>query len=550
MSEDSFDWLGGDVDADADEFIPAPNRSLHTNYLIDILGGMFYSILGVSLGLRLMLYAFGADPYVLGLSLNVILMSITVGSLLFIVLAILRDALTLMVINMRLIENSESNTKLQKLAMLSVWILCCMYWLRYVKIVYGYQFDIARRIFVAALITSIAYSVTTLAIAYFETFFMKRTLHSKLDDVKKSERILCAMKNYRYDISESVSMATPECSCKDMFCFRMASAENAPRGRSGECEEGFHKFAGGLRINPPELHGVMDSKTLARDVFVRASKGKEELSFDDFSVIFPSVQDALNAFAFFDSNNDRMISKKEFQSTIVYFYMERVNLERNVKRAEDFIRVIANTLISVVFACLCFTYMIVFGIPLKELLALALSGALAFNLVASGIVSDVYYNFMMLISHQFDVGDDVVVDGVDYKVYEFGLSNTSLVGENGGKIKLLNSDLWKKNLINMTRAPEKIIVFNFELDPNIEVDTFMRFKVKIHEFVKSRPFDYDDSFSLQAKTEGFTSIDVLSCLMILKCKGYKNKSKKFLLRVEMTTFLRSLIAVMGIAAPK
>lgn len=546
MAEERFRWFEEDLDIEIEDFVSSPTKKSNINYLIDGLGGIFYPIFVLSLVARIMTYVFGLDPSVLTVKLNVVFLSMMVVSLLFILLAVIRGVITFVILNLGFVGNYEPYIKLHKLIMVSAWFGCCIYWFKFVKLEYDCDFALICKVFISGMITSVAYSVTTIIIIYFESFFLKKTLKSKLNDVQKSERIVYAMKNYRYDISESTETATPECSCKDLFCFRTTgrSSGSALQARSGE--EGFHLFTGGLQINPPELHGAIDAKTLARDVFHKASGDKEILSFDDFGAIFPSTQDALNAFSFFDSNNDRVISKKEFHDTIIYFYMERVNLEKSIKRAEDFVDVIANALNISVFVFLCFAYLIIFGIPLKELLALALSSALALNFVASGIAADLYYNFMMLISHQFDIGDDVIVDGTDYKVYEFGLTNTSLIGENGGKVKLLNSDLWKKNLINMTRAPEKIIVFNFDLDPNIKMEEFIAFKSKIHDFVSAKAFDYDNAFSIQAKTENFTSIDVLSCAMILKCKSYKNKSKKFILRVEMTTFLRSLIAEMNL----
>lgn len=545
MAKDEFRWLEGDQEVEAEGFVPSPNRTSNISYMIDAVGNMFYSVFALSLAARIVTYVFGLDPSILGVRLNVVLLSMVVVSLLFIVLAVIRGVITFVMLTLGFIESSEPYMKLHKLIMVSGWFACSIYWLKFVRLEYDCDFVVVTKIFVSGLITSVAYSMTTIVTIYFESFFLKRTLRSKLNDIQKSERIVFAMKNYRYDISEPTETATPECSCTDIFCFRTGTRrpDNVAMRSS---EEGFHLFTSGLQINPPELHSVVDAKTLARDVFHKASSNGETLTFDDFNVVFPSTQDALNAFSFFDSNNDRVISKKEFHDTIVYFYMERVNLEKSIKRAEDFVDVMANALNVVVFVFLCFTYLIIFGIPLKELLALALSSALALNFVASGIAADLYYNFMMLISHQFDIGDDVTIDGVDYKVYEFGLTNTSLVGENGGKVKLLNSDLWKKNLINMTRAPEKIIVFNFDLDPNIQMEEFTAFRSRVHEFISARAFDYDDGFSIQAKAESFTSIDVLNCAMIVKCKTYKNKSKKFVLRVEMTTFLRSLIAEMDI----
>ncbi|AFN83940.1 hypothetical protein EROM_101250 [Encephalitozoon romaleae SJ-2008] len=546
MEKDDFRWLEGDGETEAEEFTPAPSRTSSVNYIIDSTGGIFYSVFVISLVARLITYVFGLNPYAFGLDFNLILLSTIVISLLFILLSIARETITFMGLTLGIVENSDVYAKIQRLVMVSVWFGASLYWVNYVRMAYGYDLNIPRKVLVSGMITCIAYSIISVVMGYFESFFLKKTLSTKLSDVQGTERIVCAMKNYRYDVSESVSSRTPECSCKDVFCFRVSASIGSRESRKESREEGFHLFAGGLVINPPEIHGIMDAKTLARDVFTKASNGKDSLSFSDFSTIFPTPQDALNAFAFFDSSNERTISKKVFHDTMIHFYMERVNLEKNVMRAEKFISIVTSAINTVVAVFLCFIYLIIFGIPPKELLTLTLSGSLAFSFIASKIIPDLYRGFMMLTTHPFDVGDDVTIDGVDYRVYEFGLTSTSLIGENGGKIKFLNSDLWKKKLVNMTRAPEKIIMFNFNLNPDIKVEEFGRFKSLIHEFIRKRPFDYDDSFSIQAKTEGFSSIDVLSCTMILRCKNYKTKSKKFVLRIEMTSFLRSLVADMGI----
>jgi small-conductance mechanosensitive channel len=153
---------------------------------------------------------------------------------------------------------------------------------------------------------------------------------------------------------------------------------------------------------------------------------------------------------------------------------------------------------------------------------------------------------MVLLSHPFDIGDDVIVDGVDYKVHKIGLVSSTFLGANGGKVKFLNSALWKKSVINMTRAPEKIIVFNFNLDPNLSIDTFRLLKMKIHEYLRRRPFDYYETFSLEASSESATNVNILSCSLILKCKSYKTKSKKFHLRVEATKVLKETFEELSI----
>lgn len=240
---------------------------------------------------------------------------------------------------------------------------------------------------------------------------------------------------------------------------------------------------------------------------------------------------------FFDTSNEKEISKKDFRDTIVSFFAERMNLERNIEIAEKFVDIVGDVLYTAMFGFLILAYLVIFGIPLRDLLAFALSSALVLHFLISGLATDLYFNIVFVLSHPFDVGDDVIVDGVDLKVFEIGLSNTSFLGSNGGKIKYLNSSLSQKNIINMTRAPEKKMVFQFTLDPYISTDVYQKLCNNVSEFLNIHHFDFIEKFSLESTSENFVAIDKLNCRLVLQCRSYKTRAKKFYLRVEFSKFL-------------
>ncbi|EOB13355.1 hypothetical protein NBO_80g0018 [Nosema bombycis CQ1] len=544
--DDAFNWFESELEIETEDFNTERRPKTTFSMIYDFICIRANQLFPIFFIARVVWWVFGlSDTEMLGVRITTFLTSLSVSFGSLVVINVAMKTTTYILLNLSKDSDFEPFLGLYRLYSTMIWCVVNVYWLDFIKCAILYNYKVYKNIFIAGLITLIAYTISGILMIYFDRYFLTKTLNDKLREVEKTERLLSVMKSFRYEIYSSDSIGTPQCSCTDIFCLGDIDVfEEGGSNRRG-LEEIDSKVSY-LSVSHPELHSVPDAKTLARDVFYKASSDGDTLSFDDFSSIFPSTQVAINAYIYFDNGEDKKITKKTFHDTIIQFYMERVNLEKSIYRAEDFVNVVSNIFNIIILIILFLIYLVIFGIPLKELLALALSSALALNFIASGMAGDLYNNFMMLLSHQFDIGDEVIVDGVEYKVYEFGLTSTSLIGENGGKIKFLNSDMWKKTLVNMTRAPEKILVFKFQLNPNIDNRTFFHFKNRIYNFVQHKKFDFYDTFSLHSNSEGCTGLDFLNCVLVLKCKTFKNKAKKFTLRVEMTNWLRNTIEDMNI----
>ncbi|KAL6121930.1 hypothetical protein NUSPORA_01086 [Nucleospora cyclopteri] len=396
----------------------------------------------------------------------------------------------------------------------------------------------------SGVITCIVLIFSDIILQKFSLYFINKSVRSKIKETNQTENILRRLESFRYDNSNTNSDSTSsQLGCFDVFTINICGFNR----RNGNQEFDPDSFIlGDLKINPPVLKNVNHAIDLAKDVFLKASHGKDELSFDDFAVIFTKPEIALKAFAFFDSDHDRSISKKEFRNTILFFYKARVWLEQSISANKDFAIIISRIWYLFVDLSLIIIYLVVFGIPLTKIATVFISSALAFNVVIGETCSIMSKNFIMLLSHQFDIGDDIIVDGEDLKVYHIGLSTTSFINVQGGKLKIENSDLWKKTLINMTKAPKKIIAFSFDLPADVTIDQIQILKKRIHTFLISKIFDFMDHFKLINQKTEQTDIDVVHCTIILKCKGYKNRSKKFLLRLEFTNFLRKILSELKI----
>lgn len=549
MQNNDFDWYEDTIDAEVGEFSPRIKKKSIFESIFDVIKKISNYTALISLGLFIIRYLLNyTSMSIKGVSLNIILVSLTVffGSF-SIVVSIVRIVVNVLKqITSTFVKRHIEN--MNRPIALTIWFLINLYFLQYIKDDIPSFYKYARRVILSGVVTSALFTAAAFTMENFYIYFLQKSLYAKINQVDIREKILHAMKNYRYEIFEVSSSESYTKGCLDLICGGYYGDSTSDNGshidlhhRSIETTE-----IGDLFLQKPEIYNLFDAKTLARDVFLKASSDGNRLTFEDFSSIFPNKQVSLQAFSFFDTSNDKEISKKDFRDTIISFFAERMNLERNIEIAEKFVEIVGDVLYSAIFGFLILAYLVIFGIQLKDLLAFALSSALVLHFLISGMATDLYFNVVFVLSHPFDVGDDVIIDGVDLKVYEIGLSNTSFLGSNGGKIKYLNSSLWKKNLINMTRAPEKKMVFQFTLDPYISADVYQKLCNKISKFLALHHFDFHGKFSLEATSENFTAIDKLNCRLVLLCRSYKTRAKKFYLRIEFTKFLNEAFDELGI----
>lgn len=548
MPEEEFDWYEDTADIDVGEYKPQEKRKTLIEKLYS--WTQYFSTYATIISLLVL-----AFRYLLGfdgvkyrhVTLNMVLAMIVILFGTFPILSGLIKTITLFIRQFVGIVMKRQIEAVHRLLAFVAWLLVDFYILKALKpkilVIYG----ITKSFILSGLLTSSVFAVLGILLEKFYIYFLQASLAAKAAEVDIRERILAEMKSYRYEVSELSNSTATAPGCLD---FIFGAEEDEFNEQNASHIELFRKTEeaelGTLFLKSPEVFNLYDANTLAKDVFMKASSNGETLNFDEFNAIFSYPQLAFQAFAFFDTADDNTISKKEFRETVLSFFVERLNLEKNMEIAENFVRIISNVLYGASFGFLCLAYLVIFGIALKDILAFAISSALVLNFVISGMALDLYFNVMFVLSHPFDVGDDIIVDGVDYKVHEIGLTNCSFLGSNGGKITFLNSDLWKKKIVNMTRAPEKRIVFEFALDPNIDLESYKMFVTRIRNFVKDHHFDYHERFSLESSSEVNVGINKLSCALVLRFRSYKTRNRKFYLRVEFSKFLSQTFKEAGL----
>ncbi|KRH94379.1 Small Conductance Mechanosensitive Ion Channel (MscS) Family [Pseudoloma neurophilia] len=538
---EEFNWYEDAAEVDTEEFEPVTKEYSQFDQFFKVLNRIFKYVFTATVIIYIYRYIFHDKSFKLfNVNINDILFAVIIfcGSYNFIFILLYAVLGIISKCGFKIFEKRFQ--MVTKWAAMTIWFITMYYLLKNKEEMFQSFYENMNRFIFSGIVTGGMFTTLSLAIEMFYESFVANSLSSKVQEVDKREKIISAMKNYRYEISDSSIDETEGCNCTQIF-FGASSDNNSDlnvshinlNSRDGQ------NIIGALYFKPPELQSLHDAKTLAKDVFSKATEN-EEMNFSEFSEIFPNTQIAIQAFSYFDVNNDQTISKKEFKDALIGFYVARVNLEKGFEIAKGFVQIVSNIAMIAVFLILFLSYLVIFGIPLKDLLALALSSALVLNFAMSGLATDMYFNVMVLLSHPFDIGDDIIVDNENYTVFKIGLSSTSLLAKNGGKVKMMNRDLWSKTIINMTRAPEKVLFFTFKLSPDIDPDLFRKLKSCLHKYLKTRTFDFYETFSLEASSEQATDINVLDCALVLKCRSYKTKAKKFGLRAEINKYLMEL----------
>lgn len=544
METEPYNWYEENEDDDVGEFTPRESERNLTEFVFDKLYDFSFYVFLITLTIFTVRWFFDYDSLKIGKAhFNSILLFCIVFFGSFVLISLMTNIIFVIVkqfvgpITRKFIDLSNKGLRL------SLWYAFNLYAIDFIhtKFILMY-YKIIKNSLTCGLITFVTFTILSLIMEKFYQYFLKESLVDKIVDIETREKILACMKNFRYEVSEVSSIeSSKSAGCLDII---FGNYEEHEGGLEQSHIDLFAKSEqndfGTLFLKKPEIYNIFDAKSLAKDVFEKASSDGVKLTFSDFSSIFPTAQIAFQAFSFFDTNEQKEVSKKEFRDTIISFFVERLNMEKNIKIAENFANILKNIVYIIASFFLFLAYLVIFGISIGDLLAFALSSALVLNFFVSGFAKELYCNIMFILSHPFDIGDDIVLDSHDYKVYEINLGSTAFICRNGGKITFLNSDLWQKKIVNMTRAPEKLMMFVFSLDPTLDIEKFRKLYDRISEFTIKNSFDYHHRFKIESISDQDNNIDRIACSLVLKLRGYKTRPKKFVLRLEFSKQLRRI----------
>lgn len=396
-------------------------------------------------------------------------------------------------------------------------------------------------VFTCGIIAVGAFFLKSVALDIFRTRFLVGTLKKKAKNMDLKYQIISAMQSYCYEeVEENTQAPTGACFLGACFDQTDEDEEGGAWGTNSGLESllGNMFFASNLNRKQLTEHELL---ALARDTFNKCSRDGEEITFNEFCEIFPNSQLAVQAFIYFDVDKNKRIRKKEMRDAAGSFHMEQRNFNTTYDSLSNFVGVLDHMSSAVVVVLLFLAYLPILGFSLKQVLAFSFSGALLLNFFVTTVAKEFYWNTSFVLTHPFDIGDEVVIDGKDYTIFGVGLYKTELLGPEGGKLTLLNKALWQKTIINMSRAPKKLIYISFELSQGVSPGHFREIKQKVLKYLRAHSDVFYETFTIQSESEMTCNINSLKCVLAVRCKTVGDRMSKLDLKIKLVNCMAEIL---------
>jgi small-conductance mechanosensitive channel len=181
------------------------------------------------------------------------------------------------------------------------------------------------------------------------------------------------------------------------------------------------------------------------------------------------LEKASRFFALLDPQGKGDLSPHDFQTAVDEFVEEEQRVQRAIECNNQIIHRLSKTLLVASFTVLFLMAAPVFSVSIVPSLATLGTALLTFQFVFASQISEAFNGlFFVIVSHPFDVGDEIRVEGKmagSYRVEEVGLWGCKFRGsEEKRRTFFTNSSLAKCSIANLRRSGEMSEEVFLELD--------------------------------------------------------------------------------------
>ncbi|KAI7888946.1 Mechanosensitive ion channel-domain-containing protein [Mucor mucedo] len=262
--------------------------------------------------------------------------------------------------------------------------------------------------------------------------------------------------------------------------------------------------------NKMDINSDDYAKKVARKLFYSLAypegyHGHEEedrkyLDIFSFVPYFSEHDQATEAFKVFDKDGNGNVSRREFRDTVIQIYRERKSLAQSIRDTSqalgkvDTILLVISSLITVVICLSIFRVdfwaaLIPFGTLLAAL-------TFVFDTSARSLFAGILFQF---VTHPYDSGDLVMIDGNFMWVENIGILGTVFVGGDGTQQYVPTTVLLTKIICNVRRSGNMGESLVFNIDFRTENDLILVLRERLLEWVQSQSRDFGPGFDLRVK---------------------------------------------------
>jgi len=222
------------------------------------------------------------------------------------------------------------------------------------------------------------------------------------------------------------------------------------------------------KTNSVLLRTSWDAKNLARKLYYHlggTDRVEDELTVENFKDFFITEQEAQDAFDLFDKDGNGDLSKAEVKSFVLDVYQDQKTLRKSMRDSNIALRKLDYLFKFISVIIIVITVLNIFEYDLKSVYVALSSIWVGAMFAISGTITSLVQSLIFLfITHPFDVGDRIEIDGQAYLVKDFGLTNVTMKKPNGEEIYAPTSELTSKFINNIRRSSPLTQVFNIAVN--------------------------------------------------------------------------------------
>ena len=210
-------------------------------------------------------------------------------------------------------------------------------------------------------------------------------------------------------------------------------------------------------------------------------------------------EQAEKLFRILDVAQNGDLTKEEFVAAVKAVYDEQETLSKLLEDHDDIVSKLDEIMLIGVYSinfALCLTFL---GIPGLEIFTTVLGLMVAFGFFFKDALTKAFDSLVLvLITHPYDLGDRVEIDGKYMYVESVGLWTTIFHGPGGLKTIMTNASLADEKISNFRRSPAENEIFSYLVRPEtVNEESIKTLKEDCLEFFKRNNRDFLPTWHLE-----------------------------------------------------
>ncbi|KAF9538316.1 hypothetical protein EC957_006936 [Mortierella hygrophila] len=293
-----------------------------------------------------------------------------------------------------------------------------------------------------------------------------------------------------------------------------------------------------------DIGSTANAKRLAKTLFYNLQTNGEDLVVENFYPYFSTQDEARAAFTIFDKDGNGDISKSEMKEKIFYVYKERKDLHtslRDLSQAVGKLNAIFLTIVAIIWLLIILS---IFGKDIvKNMLSIG-SFLVALSFVFGNSVKTLFENIVFLfITHPYDSGDLVSIEGSDMYVREVGLNSTTFVTWDGKRMYYPNNLISQKPIHNVRRSPNMTDKIVLNIDCYTPQSKIFELRARMRDYLIRESKDFLPDLEIQIQ-----EMDAkLKISMCIEHKGnWQDSGRRWARRTAFNYALKEAVEEIGI----